>query len=512
MRGNQQFPEYFVKLTELLGKHEKDGKFFIALDEGEWSNFVHALRDGRLVFLMMWCREDTIYSLFLESGFKPIGIKTSTSMNRYLALSTVRPAAIVYERMIGELWGKEAMGAVDLRPWLDRGVWEHCWPLSVKPGPVLWPPEAYDYQSVPRLTEKGGSLTVLDPSSFTRDLPVLWRFSCQGERVIKAESLYGYTHRGILSNLYEQNGLATLPVISRINALDTVAHQIAYSHAIEDLAGFIPSLSILKKRVVLSEISRVMAYLLYLARFFRVLEMELIASRCELARELLMRWNASHFGHRWLMDCVFPGTVCADERTGFPKGLPKQVKYWFDQARKLAMDCSGLGETLKRKGVLSLRQAVELNIGGFIGRASGRDTDMRRYLSEYRLEWLSSGNFVGGDVDARIQSWFFEIVRSFDIIENVLRELEEIEAEPCNPQQDIVIECLYGEGIGVCEGVQGDLWYFVKLEAGKIKDVFIRDPAIVQAYVLQELLQGTTWRDQTLVRASFGMLTTGADL
>lgn len=497
-----------MRLIDFLKNHQKKSKFFIHLDEQEWSVVVQALQEDRLTFLMMWCQDDNIYSLFLENGFKPIGITITASMNRYLALSTVRPAAIIYERMIWELWGKEAMQAVDLRPWLDRGLWDQCWPLSQQPGPVSWPPESYEYQLVPNLAERGGEITLLDPSYFTRDLPTLWRFSELGERIIKAESLYGYTHRGILTNLYTKNGLEVLPVISRINALDTIAHQIAYSHAIEDVAGFVPSLSILRKRVLLSELARVSTYLLYLSRLFRVLGVKLIVNRCELARELLMRWQAHHFGNRWLMDCVFPGAVCSSEQNLQPFQLPQRIKGWVSQAKKIQQNLSGLTDSLKNKGILSLDKATQYNIGGFIGRASGRDTDLRRHMSEYRLEWLSPQNFMSGDVYARIQLWFSEIAKSFNMIEMILQEDHE---EESSEEPEIIIEKLYGEGIGVCEGVQGDLWYFVKIEAGRIKDIFIRDPAANQAYILQDVLQNTAWEDQPLVRTSFGMLTTGVD-
>lgn len=497
-----------MRLIDFLKQHKKESKFFADLDEQEWASVVQALQEDRLVFLMMWCQGESIYILFLEDGYKPIGVRIIASLKRYFALSQVRPAAIIYERMIWELWGKEAMQAVDLRPWLDRGLWDKCWPLSEQPGPVMWPPEAYEYEVVPELIQKGGHKTLLDPSYFTRNLPSLWHFSEMGERILKADSLYGYTHRGILTNLYGQNVLEVLPLISRINALDTIAHQIAYAHAIEDIAGYVPPLSILRKRILFSELSRIAAYLLYLSRSLRILDIKLAASRCELARELLMRWNARYFGHRWLMDCVSPGIVSISDDSKWPLQFPGRIKYWFLQAQKLVENLTSVKDVLQNKGVLSLDKALQFNIGGFIGRASGRDNDMRRYMSEYHLAWLSPETYTSGDVYARMRLWFSEISRSFNMVETILQE----EVEVFDEEREIIIEKLYGEGIGVCEGVQGDLWYFIKIEAGKIKDIFIRDPAATQAYVLQTILPNTLWEDQDLVRASFGIMTTGVDL
>ncbi|MFX9969647.1 hypothetical protein ABTP69_19565, partial [Acinetobacter baumannii] len=57
---------------------------------------------------------------------------------RYPAVSPVRPGAIRLERAIRDLWGHEAEGMVDPRPWLDHGRWPDRRPLS--PCPVATPP------------------------------------------------------------------------------------------------------------------------------------------------------------------------------------------------------------------------------------------------------------------------------------------------------------------------------------------------------------------------------------
>ncbi|CAI3936877.1 MULTISPECIES: NADH-quinone oxidoreductase subunit D-related protein [Commensalibacter] len=499
------------KAVDLIKKHKRETKFFFRVEEEEWREIVSKLPMDRLIFLAMWCSGEDINVLFLENGFRPLGVKVAFSVDRYLAISQIRPAAIIYERMIWELWGKEAMNAKDLRPWLDRGMWKHTWPLSIKQGPVCWPPEPYDYEMPFDLIQKGGEFAVIDPSSCDGFSPSLWRFAMMGERIIKAESLYGYTHRSILSNLSDKNILDVLPKISRINAVDSVAHQIAFSHAIEDIAEFMPTVDVLRKRVILSELSKVNAHLLYLSKIFRDLNIGIIASRCELARELLMRWSAHYYGHRWLMDCVFPGAVRSLEEIGegSAEKLPEKVKYLCAEAFKLMHGFPGLMDSLQGIGVLSTEQAIAYNIGGIIGRSSGRDIDIRRYMPEYRLEWLSPRNYTSGDVYARMQLRFQEIQSALHIIETILQDVEE--ASPVE-EKKIIIETLYGEGIGVCEGVQGDLWYYVKVEAGIIKDIFIRDPASNQAYVLQGLLEGELWENQSIIRSSFGILSTGVDL
>ncbi|MDI2090611.1 NADH-quinone oxidoreductase subunit D-related protein [Commensalibacter oyaizuii] len=512
MTSLSQAPVTHTKATDLIKKHQRESKFFFRVEEPEWREIISKLLHDRLVFLAMWCDQMDLNVLFLENGFRPLGVKVALSVDRYWAVSSVRPAAIIYERMIWDLWGKEAMNAImELRPWLDRGMWKNTWPLSDKPGPVASSIEPYDYNIPGDLEQKGGEVSIIDPSSCNGISPSLWHFSVMGEQIMKANALYGYTHRGILSNLYGKNVLQVQPLISRINAVDSIAHQIAFSHAIEDVAQFIPSTYVLRQRVILSEISKVIAHLLYLSHLFRGLGIGIIATRCELARELLMRWCAHYYGHRWLMDCVFPGTVRPSTLNGEEdkETLPNKVKYLYCEAKKLSQGFPGLIDSLQSVGVLSVEQAIRFNIGGIIGRASGRDIDIRRYMPEYRLEWLSPRTFTTGDVLARMQLRFQEIDNAFEIIETILQDVED---EDSSQPNKIIVETLYGEGIGVCEGVQGDLWYYVKVEAGKIKDIFIRDPAANQAYVLRDLLQNETWENQSIIRSSFGILSTGVDL
>lgn len=500
------------KIIEAIRKLPQEGKFFFRIEEKEWFELVRSLPSKKLSFLMLWCHANDVQILFLENGYRPIGIKVALSLNRYQAISPFLPAAIPYERMLVDFLGKEGMNAVDLRPWIDRGYWEYTWPWLDKPILSHAKNTNDNFEELSDSSKMKGQIDLkITSNDCDRALTPVWHLSLTNDKIIQAESLYGYTHRGILSSLRGKNISECIPSINRINALDNVAHQIAFSHAIEDMAGRVPSRPVLQGRIILLELSRMSAYLLYLSQLFEGLQVKLLSSRLEIARELLMRWCHDCFGHRWLMECIDFGCVKSvkPKHRQDLKRLPYKIKQLYDEAKALFQEFPDLVKRLEKIGILTYEQALQFNVGGVIGRASGRDLDIRRYADEYQLEWLPPCNGTGGDVLTRVRLYFHEIDNSLRIIDTLLYGLYGDDTfKNC---KESFTEKNSGEGVGVCEGINGDLWYYVSVEKGKIDDIFIRDPATNQAFALQQIMKNTLWHDWDLIQSSFGILVTGVD-
>ena len=67
--------------------------------------------------------------------------------------------------------------------------------------------------------------------------PGHFRFQCHGERVMHLEIALGYQHRGIEAALIGGPGKRTLPWMETLAGDTTVGHVVAYSQALERLAG-----------------------------------------------------------------------------------------------------------------------------------------------------------------------------------------------------------------------------------------------------------------------------------
>ena len=113
---------------------------------------------------------------------------------RYPALSPARPGAVRFERMIRDLWGHVAEGAVDLRPWLDHGRWPVTAPLSAKPAAVGGLPPQPEF-----LTVEGEGVHQIPVGPVHAGIiePGHFRFHVQGETVARLEERLGYLHKGI---------------------------------------------------------------------------------------------------------------------------------------------------------------------------------------------------------------------------------------------------------------------------------------------------------------------------
>ena len=105
----------------------------------------------------------------------------------------LHPPAIRLERTIYDLFGLEADGALDERPWLDHGGWGIRLPLAVQPRrPVEADPYAFlpvEGESLHQIPVGPVHAGIIEPGHF--------RFTAGGETVVRLEERLGYVHKGI---------------------------------------------------------------------------------------------------------------------------------------------------------------------------------------------------------------------------------------------------------------------------------------------------------------------------
>ena len=67
--------------------------------------------------------------------------------------------------------------------------------------------------------------------------PVKFNFEVDGERIVRADIDYGYTHRGIEHIARERNFIQVIYLLERVCGICSVSHPMAYCMAVEDAAG-----------------------------------------------------------------------------------------------------------------------------------------------------------------------------------------------------------------------------------------------------------------------------------
>ena len=167
----------------------------IVTEEG-WREAIDRLAGGNLTLLGLWGDPPRIYmALLYDEKTSDIAVLTYACKDgTYPSAGARHPPAIRLERAIGSLSGLEAAGSTDPRPWLDLGFWDVRHPLGQRepadaPKPYAFlPAEGEGLHQIPVGPVHAG---IIEPGHF--------RFTANGEHVVRLELRLGYVHKGIES-------------------------------------------------------------------------------------------------------------------------------------------------------------------------------------------------------------------------------------------------------------------------------------------------------------------------
>ncbi|AQS88860.1 hypothetical protein A0U93_14055 [Neoasaia chiangmaiensis] len=444
-----------------------------ALDEAQWDAM---LASPPLWFVAHWCDAHRVYALFLEHE-RPLLASTELLDGRYLALSRNLPAAEWPERMAQDLWGVQPMFARDLQPLIDRDAWTRTAPLSPRPGP-------------------GGvaGLPAESPEPF---------FEVGGPLALAARHLsLGYAHRGLLRRLRGATPEEGLRQVGRISAGGFVAHPLAYCRAVEQALGARVPAAGRDGRIVLAEIERIGVHLHDIAACAQQTGARLLATHAALARERLADLAVEHGATRRLTDMLTPEGIAPDIAAPAPALALAAEAMMAERMGHLIMLHRASASHLRGVARLSLAQVERFNIGGLAARATGRSFDCRQQEDDHRYLAGRAGSLIEGDALARERLRLREIR---DSLRRLRRVADGFGAEW--PEGGSVAPS--GEGIGAAEGPRGDIWYWVRLRAGRIDAIHVRDPAFSLAPLLPRLLDPSI---DTLVLSSFGFSAAALEL
>jgi Ni,Fe-hydrogenase III large subunit len=477
------------------------------LDRGQWSALAAALAsDPGPALLALWAEPAMVHACFLAEGVFLIA-SCPAPEGRYAALSPARPGAVRFERMIRDLWGLVAEGAVDLRPWLDHGRWPVTGPLAAVPAPNGVPvpqPEflTVEGEGVHQIPVGPVHAGIIEPGHF--------RFHVQGETVVRLEARLGYLHKGIIGLMLGKPAPVAARLAARLSGDSTVAHAWAFAMAVEAAMAVAVPPRALALRGVMAELERLHNHLNDWGFVCNDAAFAWPHARCGLLREGVLRAAMAAFGHRLMMDRVVPGGVAEDLRPGGAEAIRAALATIAAELPVLAAiyeSHASLQDRVVGTGVVSATLVSGFAAGGPVGRASGRGFDARvvpgyaPYAPPPAVPVLTQG-----DVDARVRVRMAEIEESIRLVEALL------EALPPGPLA-VPLPARGGEGLGLVEGFRGECLHWVALdEAGLLRAAFPRDPSWLQWPLLEAAIEGNIVADFPLCNKSFNCSYSGVDL
>ncbi len=472
-----------------------------------WAALVDALQGDRDVALLsMWADSQQVYCLFHDAGNGDfILASVQVDAGAYRALSPARPAASWFERSIHDLFGHVAEGGTDDRPWLDHGHWDQHAPLSPRATPSLMaaePPQFLpsDGDDLHQIAVGPVHAGIIEPGHF--------RFTAQGETIVRLEIRLGYLHKGTLGLMRGKSPRAAARFAARLSGDSTIAHSIAFARAAEAACAVEAPPRAVMLRAVMAELERVANHLGDCGAIANDAAFAFLPARFGWHREALLGASFAAFGHRLMMDCVIPGGVAGDlADDGSILSALAAIEGELPGLLRVYDDYSSLVDRMVGTGTVRPDLVHRFAAGGFVGRASGRDFDLRRSpaYAPYRDMAFDVPLLQAGDVDARFRIRVAEMTVSIDLLRRLLAGL------PDGPLT-VPLPLASGEGIGWAEGFRGDIWTWLRLDGGQIAAVFMRDPSWLQWPLLQAAMEGNIVADFPLCNKSFNCSYSGVDL
>ena len=463
-----------------------------------WRTVADALRsDPEPALLGLWADTAQVHALFM--GNTPLMASVPVEGGLYDALSPGRPAAALFERMIHDLWGHVAAHGTDQRPLLDHGRWPILRPLSRRPVPNSAPPEPQG----PGAVQPGQHQLSIGPIGAPAADPVHLRVTAAGEMVARLEARLGYAHRGVLALMRGKPLRGAAPLAARIAADSTVAHAVAFARAGEAALDVDPPPRGHALRGIMAELERIASHLGDL----RTALPGLPGARCGALRETVLRANQAAFGHRLLMDCVVPGGTAVDLAPGGQAAVLQALDRIARDGAAMRRSLDGMAASEAAAGVAGPDIVAQFAPGGVLGRAAGRKDDARRLpgYPPYGPPPAVPPTPYAGDVEARLGLRLDEIRDSDAMLRGWLADL------PPGPVNGGV-PFASGEGLGVAEGPHGDIWHWLRLDAGNIATSFVRDPRWLHWPLIEAACAGAALGDLPLIMRSFSPAASGLEL
>jgi Ni,Fe-hydrogenase III large subunit len=463
-----------------------------------WQHAVDRMADGSLTLLALWGEPGHAHMALLNSDAPSAAVLSiACPDNRYPSVGAHHAPAIRLERAMRDLFGFEPVGLTDTRPWLDHGRWGDDETPAVS-YPFL-PVEGEALHQIPVGPVHAG---IIEPGHF--------RFTCDGETIVRLEERLGYVHKGIDLLMSGAPLARAAQLAGRASGDSTVAYAFAFSRAVESALGVEPPPRAVWLRAVMAELERVANHIGDFGAICNDAAFGMMLAHCAVLREKVLRAAADCFGHRLMMDRIVPGGVTVDlgaaqkERL---RALTEELRVAMPRLVKLYDETPSLQDRTVSTGILRPELAKRFAPGGFVGRASGRDFETRRDLPYAPYDQLKFGVPVrqDGDVNARVWIRLKEIDESLSLLDQLLRGL------PSGPTAKAVA-AMDGEGVAVVEAFRGDVLIWVRIDNGTIGRCHMRDASWFQWPLLEAVIEGNIVADFPLCNKSFNCSYSGHDL
>ena len=456
-----------------------------------WNRAIGLLAVGELSLLSVWGDAGQVHMALLESAGHGIAILTLPCPGgTFPSIGQHHSPAIRLERTIRDLFGYEPLGLPDNRAWLDHRDGTYY---------AFLPVDGEGLHQIPVGPVHAG---IIEPGHF--------RFTCDGETIVRLEQRLGYVHKGVDALLGGADLGRAARLACRVSGDSTVAYGLGFARAVEAALAISPPPRAVWLRAVMAELERIANHLGDFGAICNDASFTIMLAHCAVLREKILRASWSAFGHRLMMDRIVPGGVAADiDAVAMASilALVAEVREKFAALVQLYDKSASLQDRTVSTGILKPELACQFAAGGYVGRASGRAFDARKHpgYAPYDTLTFEVPVLTDGDVNARALIRAAEIEQSLTLIEQLLRDM---------PAGDtmVMVPGGSGEGFALTEAFRGDVLIWLRIDKGVVDRCHIRDASWFQWPLLEVVIEGNIVADFPLCNKSFNCSYSGHDL
>ena len=335
-----------------------------------------------------------------------------------------------------------------------------------------------------------------------------------GEAIPHLNMRVFYKHRGVENRFTRMTPADGVLLAERAEGIASVAHALAFSHAVETIAGCEPPpAAAALVRVLHAELERIANHLDVAVRLADAAGLAVATARLALHKERVLRLVSRLCGSRFGRGVVVPGGVSAP-----PRLPPAEILTEVDKLRRAVtadaealMATSSFLDRLRGTGPLTPQRARQHGALGPVGKAAGYADDARLdrpYDGYPSLAVPPVRSHAAGDALARLRVRWDEVDQSFGLLRQVAEDL----AERSSDLARITCEPVRGRAVGWAEAPQGEVIYDVTLDAGRIVRCHPRSASFHNLVLMHEVFAGDILTDFPFIEASFGLSVAGVAL
>jgi len=369
------------------------------------------------------------------------------------------------------------------------------------------------------MTEKADLILNMGPQHPSTHGVLRLVLELKGERIVGADAVIGYVHRGVEKLAEHRKYMQILPVFDRVDYVSSNSNELGFVLAVEKLLGIEDKIPERAQylRVIMAELTRISSHLIWLGTHALELGAMSVFLYAFREREKILDLFEEIAGGRLHTGYMRIGGVAHDTTEKFLDELNEFLEFFPSKVDEYETLLTGNRIWKSRTtgvGVIDKETAINWGITGPALRATGCDYDVRKYYPYCVYDKLNFEvpAYHNGDVYDRYRVRMFEMRESVKIIKQCLEKMPEgsvqiEEREVVLPPKEEVYNTIVGliqhfevviQGIkppegevyAAVEGPRGELGYYIVSDgSNKPYRLRIRPPSFINIAIMPELLK-----------------------